>query len=379
MPGVKSVMNSLNRTASAYLDIDLDALAANIRLLKGRTASAVKLAGVVKANAYGIGMAEVAGVHRQLGTETFFVATLDEGIALRTIVGPGPEIAILGGLFHGAEDVYLQHRLTPVLNALSDFERWKRPDSCMVHIDTGMRRLGLDTSEARRLIENPGLLKWLNVTATLSHFACADEDGHPLTRRQYEDFQKIFPLFPKARKSLSNSAGIFVSPDYHFDLVRPGMAVYGLNPTPHLPNPMAPVVSLKARVLQIRDALPGETVGYAASYTCAAARRVATIGLGYADGFLRSLSNNGRMFWQGQACPIIGRISMDLVTLDVTDIKGQPPATGDWVDVLGPEQDADTLASAAGTIGYEILTDLGARYHRQYRHGKSLERQAISG
>lgn len=372
-------MSLSNLTASALLEIDLNALSGNIRLLKGKLRPSVKLAGVVKADAYGIGLAKVAGIHKDIGTETFFVATLDEGIALRSILGPGREIAILGGLFHGAEDVYVQHDLIPVLNALSDFERWQRPNPCMVHIDTGMRRLGLDTGEAEKLQENPGLLNGLNVTAVLSHFACADEDGHPLTHRQYENFQKILPLFPKARKSLSNSSGIFVSSDYHFDLVRPGMAVYGLNPTPHLPNPMAPVVGLKARILQVRNTLPGETVGYAASYTCKTPRRVATVGLGYADGFLRSLSNKGRMFWQGQPVPIIGRVSMDLVTLDVTDIKGQQPATGDWVDVLGQDQDADALAAAAGTIGYEILTGLGARYQRLYSHGKSLDRKVISG
>lgn len=356
-------------TAASVLDINLDALADNIRLLQSRAPKAA-MAGVVKANAYGTGMEQVAGVHRRLGTNTFFVATLDEGIALRKILGAGPEIGILGGLFHGTEKEYTAHDLMPVLNSLEAADRWTNGRPAILHIDTGMRRLGLDTRETERLKNDPSLLSHLNIAIVMSHFACADEPGHPLTPEQFAKFNDIQMLFPKARKSLSNSAGIFVSSDYHFDLIRPGMAIYGLNPTPDQPNPMKPVVQIKTRILQIRDALDGETVGYAASYTAKGTRRIATVALGYADGFLRSLSNRGKMFWQGQAVPIVGRVSMDLVTLDVTDVQGNPQA-GDWVWVLGSDQDADTLATAAGTIGYEILTDLGQRYARTYS-GKAL-------
>ncbi|MDB5492157.1 MAG: alanine racemase [Micavibrio sp.] len=356
-------------TAAALLDINLDAVADNIRLLQSRAPKAA-MAGVVKANAYGTGMEQVAKVHRSLGTNTFFVATLDEGIALRKVLGVGPEIGILGGLFHGAEGEYPAHDLMPVLNCLGDVERWTEGRPAILHIDTGMRRLGLDTKETERLKKDPSLVANLNTAIVMSHFACADEPGHPLTPEQFAKFNDILALFPKARKSLSNSAGIFVSADYHFDLVRPGMAVYGLNPTSGEPNPMKPVVQIKTRILQIRDALDGETVGYAASHTAKGVRRIATVALGYADGFLRSLSNRGKMFWRGQEVPIVGRVSMDLVTLDVTEVQGQPVA-GDWVEVLGAGQDADTLAAAAGTIGYEILTDLGNRYARSYS-GKSL-------
>jgi alanine racemase len=353
-------------TAAALLDIDLDAIASNIQLLQSK-APRSKMSGVVKANAYGIGMEQVTRVHQDLGTKTFFVAILDEAIALRRMLGLGPEIAVLGGLFQGAEDEYVAHDLMPVLNSQDDVKRWKNGKPAVLHIDTGMRRLGLDTKETERLIADPALLNGVNIAVVMSHFACADEPGHPLTSQQFEKFAGLAKLFPQARKSLSNSAGIFVSPDYHFGLIRPGMAVYGLNPTPGQPNPMRPVVQLKTRVLQVRDALKGETVGYAASYLCASDRRVATVALGYADGFLRSLSNKGILFWNGQSCPIIGRVSMDLVTLDVTDIKGAPLVAGDCVEVLGPGQDADTLAAAAGTIGYEILTGLGNRYQRAYK------------
>ena len=351
-------------TAASILDINLDAVRNNIRLLQAHAPTA-KIAGVVKANAYGTGMEQIAKVHAGLGTKTFFVATLDEGIALRNILGPGAEIGILGGLFHGAEDEYPAHNLMPVLNSLEDITRWQTGAPCIVHIDTGMRRLGLDTKEAGRLKADPSLIGHLNVAIVMSHFACADETGHALTPEQFSKFNDIQHLFPGARKSLANSAGIFVSSDYHFDIVRPGMAVYGLNPIPDKPNPMKPVVQIKTRILQVRDALAGESVGYAASYKCDGPKRIATIALGYADGFLRSLSNKGTLFWQGQAVPIVGRVSMDLVTLNVTGVRGSPKA-GDWVEVFGPGQDVDTLAAAAGTIGYEILTDLGNRYARVY-------------
>jgi alanine racemase len=356
---------SMTQTAAAILDIDLDALAANISVLQNKAGPAVSVAGIVKADAYGIGMEQVAAVHRALGTRIFFVATLDEGIALRGMTGPGYEIAVLAGLFPGVEDEYARHGLTPVLNTLEEAARWARPDPVMIHIDTGMRRLGLDARDMQKLMEAPDLLKGLNVAAVISHFACADEPGHPLTREQFEKFSAVSLLFPGIRKSLSNSAGIFVSPAYHFDMVRPGMAVYGLNPTPGRPSPVKPVVQLRTRVLQVRQVEKGDSVGYGASWKAGSPRRIATVALGYADGFLRSLSNRGTLFWSGQPCPVAGRVSMDLVTVDVTDVPALK--TGDWMDVLGPSQDADALAEAAGTIGYEILTGLGNRYRRIYK------------
>ncbi len=353
----------MTRTETALLEIDLDALVRNIGLLQDKIGPAVSIAGVVKADAYGVGMERVAAIHQRLGTRTFFVATLDEGIALRALLGAGYEIAILGGLFHEAEDVYPRYGLTPVLNALEDVARWgRRPDPVMIHIDTGMRRLGFDARDVETMKASPGILEGLNISAILSHFACADEPGHPLTQVQFKLFSDIARLFPGIRKSLCNSAGIFVSPDYHVDMVRPGMAVYGLNPTPGQANPMEPVVQLKVRVLQVREIEKGDTVGYGAGWMAESPRRIATVALGYADGFLRSLSNRGTLFWNRQPYPVVGRISMDLVTADVT---GAPTLkAGDWMEVLGPSQDVDTLAAAAGTIGYEILTSLGSRYRR---------------
>lgn len=370
-------MSDFPNAANAVLTVDLDAVAANIQLLQQKAAPA-KLAGVVKANAYGLGLAQIAAVHQALGTETFFVATLDEGVALRTLTGPGCEIAVLSGVLPGTTDIYVQYALTPVLNSLEDISRLSSVPA-MLHIDTGMRRLGLDTQDMKRVIEQPDLLEGVRLSAILSHFACADDPAqNDLTWDQYEVFTHFTARFPGIRRSLSNSAGIFASPDYHFDLVRPGMAVYGLNPTLGQPNPMRPVVSLNVRVLQVREALAGDSVGYGARYRCRGNRRIATVALGYADGFLRSLGNNGSLFWQGRACPVVGRVSMDLVTLDITDITGPEPVAGDCIEVLGPHQDADMLAASAGTIGYEILTGLGDRYHRIYR-GKTFEIKAVSG
>ena len=349
---------------TALLRINLDALTHNIRLLQARAAPA-RVAGVVKADAYGIGLAQAARVHLACGTDFFFVATPDEGERLRGLCGGGVKIAVLGGLLAGAEDFYIAHDVMPVLNTPGQVERWRNGRPAVLHIDTGMRRLGFDTHETQRLIDDPDCLRGVNVAVVMSHFACADEPDHSLTRQQYERFRKVAVLFPGAVKSLSNSAGLFADPAYHFDLVRPGMATYGLNPLPG-ETPMKPVVQLSVRVLQVRTALRGESVGYSATWTAPVEQRIATVALGYADGFLRSLSGRGKMFHRGRALPIVGRVSMDLVTLDIS--AAPDLGEGDWVDVLGPDQDADALAADAGTIGYEILTGLGARYRRVY-HG----------
>lgn len=358
----------MSDTATAILDIDLGALRDNIKLLQQKAPGA-KLAGVVKANAYGLGVADVAPVFRQMGVESFFVATLEEGIALRGILGAGPEIFVLCGLMPGAAAVYVAHDLTPVLNDLGQVAEWRTGRPAMLHIDTGMRRLGLDTGEIKTVMADPSCLDGVNLTGVMSHFACADEPGHDLTGWQYAAFTDFTDIlsrrFPGLRRSLCNSAGLFASADYHFDLVRPGMAVYGLNPVPGQPNPMRSVVGLKTRILQVHDALAGESIGYGAIEMSRTKRRVATVGLGYADGFLRSLSRRGQLFWQGQACPILGRVSMDLVIVDVTGVSAPEPVAGDWLEVLGPQQDADRLAHDAGTIGYEILIQLGPRYTRR--------------
>jgi len=347
---------------TAILTIDCAALYHNINMLRSAAPGAA-CAGVVKADAYGLGIGGTLPVFQAAGIKTYFVATLDEAIHLRGLLGRGPVIYVLSGLYRGAEADYVRHDVRPVLNALDELSRCPDDLPAALHFDTGMRRLGLDTLETQKLMDDPSMLQGKKIAVIMSHFACADEPDHPLTREQYLKFNAIKTLCPGAALSLSNSAGIFASSEYHFDLVRPGMAVYGLNPTTG-PNPMKPVVGLKARILQVRKALRGETVGYGATWTAPQDVRVATLALGYADGVLRSLSGRGVVHYNKVALPVIGRVSMDMITIDATSAPAL--AAGDWVDVLGPEQDADALARDAGTIGYEILTSLGARYHRDY-------------
>lgn len=353
----------------ALLTIDLKALAGNHGLFRRRVGPRVRVAGIVKADAYGLGMIPVAETLYAQGCRDFFVATLEEALSLRAALPDAP-IAMLGGLSCGTEDDFIAHNIVPVLNSAADISGWKecaartgRKLPAILHFDTGMNRLGLGADETAALLDDPYAFDGLDIRLVMSHFACADEKGHPLTAQQQARFEVIAAHFPGIEKSLANSSGIFRDTAYHYDLVRPGMGVYGLNPVPETVNPMQPVVRLEARILQIRNARKGETVGYGASHTLERDTRLATVGLGYADGFLRSLSGRGVLYYQGTPCPVIGRVSMDLVTVDIGSLPTHP---GEMLEVLGPHQDADALAAAAGTIGYEILTSLGARYKRVY-------------
>lgn len=313
------------------------------------------------------------------GCRQFFVATLEEAVSLREIIPRhAASIALLGGLLPGIESEYLAHDIVPVLNTLEEIDRWQKTSSrqetplpAIVHFDTGMNRLGLGEQDAKILAEDPERLAGLNIVCLMSHFASADEPDSPLTRIQFDTFMTRVSALPEAvqkgaAKSIANSAGLFASPEYALDMVRPGMALYGLNPIPGQPNPMQPVAFLNARILQIRDVPAGETVGYGASHRFSKETRLATVAIGYADGFLRSLSNKATLFIDGKPVPVVGRVSMDLVTIDISALTENPPKIGDTVEILGTHQSADALADAAGTIGYEILTSLGNRFHRQY-------------
>lgn len=364
-----SVVSALD-TASSHLTIDLNALADNYRQFQAVANEVCAIAGVIKANAYGLGAEQVFHKLKCLDCPQFFVATLDEALTLRAIDKTTP-IAVLGGLFTGAENAYIEHNITPVLNSPFDIENWvlcarnndkKLP--AFIHFDTGMNRLGLSADEAERLINDQTALNSLDVQLIMSHFVCADDRKDPLTQVQADRFAAIAAHFPNAQKSLANSPGLYADNAYHYDIARPGYALYGGNPTPHLKNPMQPVVHLKSRVLQIRAAKKGESAGYAASYVFEKDTKIATIALGYADGFLRSGSNKAKLYCHDKPCDVLGRVSMDLISIDVDHIEGIKQ--GDWVEVLGHNQGVDELAKAAGTIGYEILTNLGARYKRHY-------------
>jgi alanine racemase len=356
-------------TAPGVLTVDLDAVASNYRFFKNTVGHDCAVAGIVKADAYGLGMAAVAPVLEGEGCRQFFVATLEEGIALRSVTKQ--RICVLGGFWHGAEREYNTYDLIPALNSLDDIARWRAQASWIgvalpgiIHFDTGMNRLGLGRDETRELLAGTGLLHGINVQMVMSHFVAADEACHPLTARQGIIFGAIAKHFPGAVKSLANSSGILRDDGaWRYDMVRPGMAVYGLNPTPETKNPMTPAVALSVRLLQVRDAAKDETVGYGAAHALQKDSRVGTVALGYADGFLRSAGDRGTLYYNGLPCPILGRVSMDLVTVDLGRTGAQP---GDRLDVLCPQQDADALAASMGTIGYEVLTGLGRRWGRHY-------------
>ncbi len=356
--------------ALGRLTIDLAAIAANWRLLERKCAPA-ETAAVVKADAYGLGMPAVACCLADAGCRQFFVATLEEAIALRD-VSRAARVVVLGGqVARHAEDL-TRHRLCPVLNHPGDLEAWRRhgrAEPAWLHVDTGMHRLGYTPHEWNSLIETRPNWQAAGVIGLMSHYACADQPDHPLNARQRDAAHEAaraacLPL------SMANSSGIFLGRAYQGQVTRPGMAIYGLNPTPGQPNPMHRVVQLEAQVLQVRTVRTGGTASYGASAAVGQGQVLATVGIGYADGYLRSLSNRGQVYFRGQAAPVIGRVTMDSIIVDVTGLEPRPHA-GDWVEIIGPNQSADAVADAAGTIGYEILTSLGQRYARTYKRSES--------
>lgn len=365
-------MTSFDR-ATAFLTVDVGAVVANWRLIRDKVGPGCEAAAVVKADCYGLGAERLAPALAAVGARTFFVATIDEGLALRKVVPKG-SIAVLGGPLPGTARDFVEHRLTPVLNSLDQIGLWAgyaaatgaRLDA-VLHLDTGMSRLGLDAPAVERLAADPALLAGIKPVVVMSHMACADEAGHPKNPDQLARFNALSDrLNLGCRRSLGASSTIFLGPDYAFDLVRPGAALYGLNPTPGRANPMAPAVRLEARILQVRDVDTPMTVGYGASHLVAHKGRVAVAALGYADGLFRSLGNRGFGVIEGERVPVVGRISMDLTTFDVSALAPEQARPGALIEILGPHQSADDLAADAGTIGYEILTALGHRYHRSY-------------
>ncbi len=356
--------------AGAILTIDLDAVAANYRRLREELKGA-PCAAVVKADAYGLGLSRVAPALWGAGARKFFTAQLDEAIALRAVL-PEAEIHVLNGLMPGAEADYLAYRLEPVLNSLEEIARYRslardKPLPAILHVDTGMNRLGLEGAEVDILAETPSLLEGIKVTSVMSHLACADTSEHSMNRDQLRRFRDSLDRLPAAPRSFANSPGIFLGPDFHFDFGRPGSALYGVNPTPGKPNPMRQVIRLQGKILQVRAIDASESVGYGAAFRAKAPSRIATIAVGYADGYLRSVSHGTQAWVGGHEANVVGRISMDLVTLDVSGLPESLSRPGALVDLIGPEHCVDKLAERAGTIGYEILTSLGGRYHRVYR------------
>jgi len=351
-------------TAHAVLEIDLGAIVANWRTLTARHPSG-PVASVIKADGYGLGARQVAAALHQAGCRHFFVAYLQEAMAVRDVV-PNAMLAVLSGPVPGTEPAYVENDLTPVLGSLDEIASWRahrRP--AILHIDTGMSRLGLSPTELATLAQDHALLDGLTVRYVMSHLVAAEQPADGLNLLQRERFAAARAMLPPAPSSLANSSGLFLGPAFASDLARPGAALYGINPTPGQPNPMRRAVRLSVRVLAVRDVPRGDGVGYNATWVAARPSRIATAALGYADGFHRSLSGRGSACFDGTPVPLVGRVSMDVTTFDVTDQPAVQP--GSWLEVLGPHLSPDDVAIAAGTNGYEVLTSLGRRFHRVYQ------------
>ena len=369
--------------AGGWLTIDLSALAANWRRLRDEARGA-ECASVVKADAYGIGLEPAIGALRMAGCRTFFVAHPIEGTRARA-VAPDATIYVLNGLLPGKAAAYHAAGLRPVLGSLDEAAEWaafcraagaRLPAA--IHADTGMNRLGLAPEEGRALASSADLAAF-TPTLLMSHLVAAEDPAHPMNRRQIEAFAALRQAFPGVPGSLANSSGIFLGPAAHHDLVRPGYALYGGNPVPGRANPMSPVVALQARIVQVRRIEAGESAGYGGAWTAPSTRNLATLSTGYADGMPRAAwsehrdrdasRSTGVAIVAGVRCPFVGRISMDLLIIDVTALPAGAVRRGDPVMLIGGDLTLDEVGTRAGTIGYEILTGLGRRYGRTYIGG----------
>ena len=341
--------------ATGFLNIDLGALVSNWQALNAKCDG--KAGAVVKANGYGLGAGRVSGALAAAGVTKFFVAAAEEGAKVRQAVGQDAEIYVFSG--HGPHDtgIIAEQNLIPLINSLDQMTRHFETlagHPFGIQLDTGMNRLGMEMSEwqavaAIALEQGPKLV--------MSHLACADEPDHPMHAYQLDVFKKMTDGITVPR-SLAATGGILLGKEYHFDVTRPGIGMYGAAPFADA----SPVVKLDLPIIQTRDLAEGEVVGYGNSWQASRPSVIATVAGGYADGILRSISNRGALWAGSTRCPIVGRVSMDLITVDVTDLEHIPDA----LTLIGPHQSADDLADVAGTIGYEILTSLAARYKRKY-------------
>src|SRR3954449_10758252 len=367
-------------TAPGVLTVDLDAIVANWRKLE-KTAVPAECAAVIKADAYGCGIVPVAKALAGAGCKTFFVATLDEARAAREAL-PSAELYVLDGFFQNCGDSFAKLNCKPVIGDLNELAEWdvfcRRSGwsgGAAIHIDTGMNRLGLT------LVEANGIVPRINagdhgITLVMSHLACAESLNHPLNAKQVAAFREVAGNFSGVPASLANSSGIYLGPQFQFDMVRPGAALYGVNPTPEADNPMQSVVDLKARIVQLRNVERGDSVGYGGTWTARRPTKLAIVSAGYADGYFRAASANdgtrgAEVIVAGKRCPVAGRISMDLMAVDITDLPDKTARRGHMVTLIGDGITVDEVAHHFGTIGYEVLTSLGRRYARIYKGGET--------
>ncbi len=351
------------------LEIDLGAIADNWRLIS-RLHSSGPVAVVLKADAYGLGAPAVASHLLAAGCRHYFVAHLDEARTLRPLL-PGAMLAVLNGLWPGDAPAYADADIAPVLGSLAEIEEWSaharslgRDLPALLHVDTGMNRLGLSPAELDALAAEPARLDRIRLLYVMTHRVSAEQPADSINVLQRDRFAQATARLPPAPRSLANSSGCFLGPDFASDLARPGAALYGVNPTPGRANPMRAAVRLRARILQIRTVPAGASVGYNGVWTAKRPSRIATVSVGYADGYPRALTNCATACFDEQAIPLVGRVSMDLSTFDITDVPAASP--GSWIDLIGPGIPIDEVAREAGTNGYEILTQLGMRYRRVY-------------
>lgn len=342
---------------SATLSIDLEAIIANWRALDAVSAGSVETAAVVKANGYGLGAGRVAKALARAGARKFFVAIAEEGARVRQALGPGPEICVFAGHMRGDTDMIYDLMLTPMINSLDQLTR--HLEALPTHkfglqLDSGMSRLGMEPGEWAAVRD---IVSAQSPSVIMSHLACADEPNHAMNAQQLAAFRQMTDSFD-APRSLAATGGILLGQDYHFDLTRPGVGLYGGMPFERAKQ----VVGLSLPVIQTRALEAGDTVGYGASWTAEQPRIIATISAGYADGLIRAMGSKALLFSNGIPCQLVGRVSMDLLTVDISHLDETPKS----LDILCPEQGVDQLAEYADTVGYEILTSLGARYTRRY-------------
>ncbi len=375
-PATETGPTAAEAEAGGILTINLPAIEANWKEL-GRRALPSECAAVIKANGYGCGLEPVARTLVNAGCKTFFVADLGEARRVRSFAQE-PAIYVLNGLLPGTASTYADINVRPVIGSLVELAEWDAfcatnqwHGGAALHVDTGMNRLGISADEAAALApriraENHG------ITLLMSHLVCSELPEHPLNEKQIQLFRDVRLLYRGIPGSLANSSGIFLGSSAHCDVVRPGAALFGVNPTPGRSNPMRPAVELHAHVLQVRTVPKGETIGYNALWTAKHATRVAVVTVGYADGYPRAASATdaapgAEAIVAGTRCPLAGRVSMDLLAIDITALPDHTVRRGDLVTLIGGDIGVDDLAAAAGTIGYEVLTSLGSRYHRVYR------------
>jgi alanine racemase len=366
---------TVQAAATGVLTIDLDAIVANWRKLE-KTGVPAECGAAVKADAYGCGISPVVRALASAGCRTFFVATLDEARAVR-LAAPDAALYVLNGFMQNSGDMLAAINARPVIGDLHELAEWDMfcrtsgwRGGAAVHVDTGMNRLGLSIADAQSLAPRIATGNH-GIELLMSHLAVAENVTHPLNAKQLASFREVAHLFAGVPASLANSSGIFLGAQFQFDLVRPGAALYGVNPTPEADNPMQPVVDLKARIVQIREVARGDTVGYGGTWTARRPSRIAVVAAGYADGYFRAAGSSdgtrgAEVMLAGKRCPVAGRISMDLLAVDVTDLPANAARRGHMVTLIGDGITVDELAHHFGTIAYEVLTSLGRRYQRVY-------------